>query len=123
MKFEDLHAWQKARQLTNSIYRLGQNSPLNKDFGLKDQLQRAAVSVMSNIAEGFDRTHMAEKIQFWNVAKGSAGEAKSLLYVIPDNHPLLEESAKASQVLSSEASALIQGLINSFGKSRRSPGR
>jgi len=79
MKFEDLFAWQKARQLTNAVYRLGRDGLLRRDFSLKDQLQRAATSAMTNIAEGFERMHVAEKIQFWNIAKGSAGEVKSLL--------------------------------------------
>ena len=82
MKFEDLMVWQKARALTNAVYQLGKAPPLSKDFGLRDQLQRAAVSVMANLAEGFDRAHRAEKLQFWNVAKASAGEVKCLLYIV-----------------------------------------
>ncbi|HSH94466.1 MAG TPA: four helix bundle protein, partial [Roseimicrobium sp.] len=74
MRFEDLVAWQKARELTNEVYRLCSAGPLSKNFGLRDQLQRAAVSVMSNLAEGFERVHRAEKLQLWNVAKASVGE-------------------------------------------------
>ena len=69
--FEDLEAWQQARQLVNEIYSLTrENSSLGKDFGLTGQVQRAAVSIMSNVAEGFERTHLPEKIQFYNIARG-----------------------------------------------------
>ena len=86
--FEDLEAWQQARQLVNEIYSLTRkNSSLSKDFGLTGQVQRAAVSIMSNVAEGFERTHLPEKIQFCNIARGSTGEVRSLLYVISDNYP------------------------------------
>jgi four helix bundle protein len=88
MMFEDLEAWQQARHLVNEIYSLTrENSSLSKDFGLTDQVQRAAVSIMSNVAEGFERTHLPEKIQFYNIARGSTGEVRSLLYVISDNYP------------------------------------
>jgi len=63
-RFEDLDAWRKARELVNLVYDMTQNGPLSKDYGLRDQIQRAAVSIMSNIAEGFDRSHKAEKLQF-----------------------------------------------------------
>jgi four helix bundle protein len=87
MMFEDLEAWQQARHLVNEIYSLTrENSSLSKDFGLTDQVQRAAVSIMSNVAEGFERT-LPEKIQFYNIARGSTGEVRSLLYVISDNYP------------------------------------
>lgn len=86
--FEDLEAWQQARHLVNEIYSLTrENSSLSKDFGLTGQVQRAAVSIMSNVAEGFERTHLPEKIQFYNIARGSTGEVRSLLYVISDNYP------------------------------------
>jgi four helix bundle protein len=90
MMFEDLEAWQQARQLVNEIYSLTrENSSLRKDFGLTGQVQRAAVSIMSNVAEGFERTHLPEKIQFYNIARGSTGEVRSLLYVISDNYPTI----------------------------------
>jgi four helix bundle protein len=79
MMFEDLEAWQRARQLVNEIYSLTrENSSLSKDFGLTGQVQRAAVSIMSNVAEGFERTHLPEKIQFYNIARGSTGEVRSV---------------------------------------------
>ena len=63
-RFEDLEGWKKARELVNRIYDMTQQGPLAKDFGLRDQIQRAAVSIMSNVAEGFDRSHKAEKYSF-----------------------------------------------------------
>lgn len=121
MQFEDLKAWQKARELTNGIYRICKIVPLKNDFGLRDQLQRAAVSAMTNLAEGFDRIGEGEKLQFWNIARASAGEVKSLLYVVRDNELADENSIQKLQVLAIEVSALTQGLINSFNK-RRTPG-
>ena len=74
-----------ARRLVNAIYVLTRLSKVSGDFRLCSQVQAAAVSIMSNIAEGFERTHLQEKIQFYNVARGSAGEVRSLLYVVSDN--------------------------------------
>ena len=79
MTFEDLDAWKHARALVNRVYTLTREGDLARDFALSSQLQRAAVSIMTNIAEGFERTHVAEKIQFYNTARGSAGEVLSLV--------------------------------------------
>ena len=79
--FEDLEVWQEARQLTRQVYRLTNNSKFSKDFGLSNQIQRAAVSIMSNVAEGFERGGNQEFIQFLYIAKGSCGEVRSQLYV------------------------------------------
>jgi len=82
--FEDIEAWQKARQLTKRIYEITKKGALAKDYGLKDQIRRASVSIMSNIAEGFERGGNKEFIQFLSTAKGSSGEVRSQLYVIVD---------------------------------------
>lgn len=119
MRFEDLVAWQKARELTNGIYRICRMPPLDRDFGLRGQLQRAAVSAMTNLAEGFERINGREKLQFWNVARASAGEVKSLLYVVRDNQLIDFQTGQNLQSLATEVSALTQGLINSY--SRRKP--
>ena len=79
-KFEDLQAWQTARALVNAIYEITKGESLARNYGLKDQIQRAAVSAMSNIAEGFARLNRREKIQLYNVARASAAEVRSLLY-------------------------------------------
>jgi four helix bundle protein len=114
MKFEDLNAWQKARKLTNAVYGLCRSKPLAMDFDLKDQIQRAAVS--ANLAEGFECTHATEKLQFWNIARASAGEVRSLLYVISDNKLAADKDVDAIQSLASEVSALSKGLINSYSR-------
>ena len=80
-RFEDLIAWQKARILTKEIYTVTKNDEFRKDFGLRDQIQGASVSIMSNIAEGFDRAGRAEFHQFLVIAKGSCAEVKSQLYI------------------------------------------
>ena len=74
MTFEDLECWKKARELTREIYRLTRKDNICKDFGLCSQIQRAGVSAMSNIAEGFERQHLPEKLQFYNVAHASTAE-------------------------------------------------
>src|SRR6266511_2737933 len=83
-RFEDLVAWQKARALTASIYRATDSGNFARDFGLRDQVRRAAVSVMSNVAEGFERGKSAEFHQFLCIAKASCAEVRSQLYVALD---------------------------------------
>jgi len=82
--FEELEIWKDARALTKAIYQLTRDPKFSKDFGLRDQIRRAAVSIMSNIAEGFERGGNQEFIQFLYVAKGSCGEVRSQLYVAMD---------------------------------------
>jgi four helix bundle protein len=86
MRFEDLEAWQQARELTRQVYTVTRERVLTKDYGLCGQIQRAAVSTMSNIAEGFERQHLPEKLQFYNVGHASNAEVRSLTYVIEDNY-------------------------------------
>ena len=83
-KFEDIQAWQNARELANSVYRTTRDAPLNKDFALRDQLQRSAVSVMSDIAEGFGRRTNKDFANFLYRSKGSAMETISHLYIALD---------------------------------------
>jgi four helix bundle protein len=80
-KFEDIISWQKAKELTKEIYRIFDNS---KDFGFKSQIQRASISIMNNIAEGFERKSNKEFKQFLFIAKGSAGEVRSMLHLAFD---------------------------------------
>jgi four helix bundle protein len=82
--FEDLEVWKTARELTNRIYGITTNGSFSKDYGLRDQIRRSAVSVMSNIAEGYERGGNQELIQFLSIAKGSSGEVRSQLYVAMD---------------------------------------
>lgn len=83
-RFEDIAAWQLARALTQKIYCLTKSGPLSKDYGLKDQIQRAGVSVMSNIAEGYESRTDPLFLDFLGRAKASCGEMRSELYVAVD---------------------------------------
>lgn len=83
-RFEDILAWQKARELNNCIYNLTKNSHFSKDFSLRDQIRRASVSIMANIAEGFGRRSKKEFANFLNMAHGSAAEVQCHLYIALD---------------------------------------
>ena len=83
-RFEDIEAWQVARTLAGDVYKLTGKGDLSRDFGLRDQLQRSAVSVMANIAEGFGRRGRQEFIQFLKIARGSCSEVESHLYIALD---------------------------------------
>ena len=113
MSFEQLDAWKQARTLTRSIYALTRKGRLARDYGLNGQAQRAGVSVMSNVAEGYERLHVAEKLQFYNVAAGSAGEVRSLSYVIEDNYPELAGEAVELREHAHRSSQIIAGLVRS----------
>lgn len=119
MTFEDLESWQKARQTVRKIYELTRAEELCRDFGVCGQVQRAGVSVMSNIAEGFERLHVPEKLQFYNVARGSTAEVRSLLYVIEDNFPQSASGAVALRDDIVSVGKLVSGLIRSTESRRR----
>ncbi len=82
--FEDLQVWQDSREFVKSIYELTSSNNFAKDYGLKDQIQRAAVSIMNNIAEGFERNNNKVFVVFLKYSKGSAGEIRSMLYIALD---------------------------------------
>ncbi len=110
-KFEDIIAWQKTRELVKEIYRITKNEEFSKDYSLKDQIQRASVSIMSNIAEGYERGTKEELIQFLYIARGSCGEVRSQLYIAYDlNYISLQEFQKL-QKLAIEVSRLIYHFI------------
>lgn len=118
MKFEDLEAWQSARSLTKQIYRLTRAPELARDFGVTGQIQRASVSVMSNLAEGFERSHIQEKLQFYNVARGSTAGVRSLLYVIEDNFSGHAETAVQLREHAVQTGKLVTGLVQSTERRR-----
>ncbi len=89
--FSDIHGWQSAKEIAVAIYAMTSESPLDRDFGLRDQLRRSAVSVMSNIAEGFGRGGDREFLRYLDIARGSAAEVQSLLSLIAAIHPSLKQ--------------------------------
>lgn len=91
MYFEDLEVWKLSRVLTNRIYSASNDGRFSKDYDLKSQIRRAAVSVMSNIAEGYERGGNQEFIQFLSIAKASSGEVRSQLYVAGDQMYIAED--------------------------------
>jgi four helix bundle protein len=97
-RFEDLIAWQKARKLTAKIYALTDNGRLSKDYGLRDQLRRSSVSIMANIAEGFERGRASEFHHYLSIAKASCAELRSHLYVAWDVKYVHDEETRHSSL-------------------------
>lgn len=118
--FEDLIAWQKARELTRKIYKVTSQGEFSRDYGLRDQIRRASVSVMSNLAEGFDRGGRSEFHQFLVIAKGSCAEVRAQLYVALDAGFISNEVFGKLIGLSHEVSKLIGGLRSAVQKQRDS---
>jgi len=110
-KFEDIKAWQEARKLTSKIYEITRPIQFKKDFGLRDQIRRASVSVMANIAEGFGRNSNKEFIQFLNYASSSNLELQSHLYVALDQNYISTEKFDEIYDKSKDAGNLINGFI------------
>ncbi len=110
-KFEDIEAWQEARRITSQIYKLTAEGSFARDFGLRDQIRRAAVSIMANIAEGFGRGGNREFSQFLGHSRGSLAELKSHLYIAIDAGHIEERDAKKLFEQAGHAEALICGLI------------
>jgi four helix bundle protein len=109
--FEDIQSWQKARELNKEIYKVSNSGSFCKDFGLRDQIRRASVSVVSNIAEGFERDGSKEFKQFLSIAKGSAGEVRAQLYVALDLEYITNTEFEKLNILVIETSKLISGFI------------
>ena len=103
-RFEEIKAWQTARELTRQIYQLSALGVFSRDFGLRDQIRRAAISVMSNIAEGFESQTQALFIKYLGIAKASAGEVRSQLYIASDLGYLSPEDLKNTICLAEKVS-------------------
>lgn len=116
--FEDLLAWQKARILTKETYDLTRQGDIKKDYALSNQLQRAAVSIMANIAEGFERNRKAEFHQFLSIAKASCAELRSHLYVALDAHYLNEEHFNILRSCAEEVGRILGGLRAAIARQR-----
>ena len=110
-RFDDIDGSKKARELTREVYRFTGGGPIAKDFGLRDQIRRAAVSVMANIAEGFGRGGNKEFISFLSMARGSCAEVRSHAYVALDAGLLADPEVTRIQALAGETEALISGLM------------
>jgi len=116
--FEDLKVWQKGIDLVKQIYLRTKEGELSKDFGLRDQLRRATISIPTNIAEGFERYSRKEYLNFLNIAKGSAGEVRSLLRVAlevgyldqPTYTQLSNQAMELSRMLSNQIQSINQSL-------------
>jgi len=118
--FEDLIVWQKAIEFVTQVYRVTNQGELKRDFGLRDQMRRAAVSIPTNIAEGFERASRKEYLLFLNIAKGSAGETRSLFRVAVEIGYLKKET---HDELRERALTLSRYLFNQIKAIRSAPPR
>ena len=109
--FEEIKAWQKARELNLKLYLITNKEDFSRDFALRDQIRRASVSISSNIAEGFERETTKEFIRFLYIAKASAGEFRSQLYLAYDLNYISNQEYENLKFNGTEISKLISGLI------------
>ena len=115
--YEEIAAWEKGRELVKAVYALTRVGAFAKDWGLKDQIQRAAVSICSNIAEGYERRGNKEFVKFLWIAKGSAAEVSSQLYHALDLHYISTEDFNSLYGTSKQICAALNNLIVSISKS------
>lgn len=118
-RFEDIQAWQKARELNREVYSVTSRSDFARDFALRDQIRRAAISIMLNIAEGFARRSHKEFAQFLYIAHGSAAEVQSALYVALDQQYIDHKNFKELYQNTDEISRMIAGFIKYLGQQTR----
>jgi len=109
--FEELHIYQRSRELVNSVYSATRDSAFGRDYGLADQIRRALVSIMSNIAEGFERGGKTEFIQFLYIAKGSCGEVRAQLQIAQDQNYLKHNEYQRLYDLCKQISGMISNFI------------
>ncbi len=115
-RFEDIEAWQMARTLTGDVYKCTLKDGFDKDYGMKDQIRRAAVSIMNNIAEGFERGSNKDFAKFLFISRGSAGEVRSLLYVAKDLGYISAEEFEENKALCCRIGGALWGLIQHLKK-------
>jgi four helix bundle protein len=115
-RFEEIEVWQLSRIFVKEIYQITNISPFSKDFGLRDQLRRASISIMSNISEGFERKGKKEFVHFLYLSKGSAAEIRSQLYAAFDlgyiDKNIFEKLFNEIELISKSLSGFIKYLIN-----------
>ncbi|MFA5076124.1 MAG: four helix bundle protein [Patescibacteria group bacterium] len=119
--FTDLIAWQRARELVLTIYKATENFPKKEIYGLTDQMRRAAVSVTSNIAEGFSRKSKADKAHFYTIAKSSLVELQNQLIIAKDINYLENNYYQATYIITINCSKLLVGLIRAAEAKQSSP--
>ena len=117
-QFEDIEAWKIARRLTRKVYAVSKRGAFAKDFALHDQIRRASISVTSNIAEGFERGGTKEFVNFLSIAKGSAGEVRSQLYVAFDEDYIDLRTFEELRALTIELANKIGALMRYLQKSK-----
>ena len=110
-KFEDIEAWQLAREMTKVIYAISNEGEFARDFGLRDQIRRASVSIMSNIAEGFERGGDKEFFQFVSLAKGSSGEVRAQLYVALDAGYIDQQTFSRLSGMAAQINRMLAGFM------------
>lgn len=110
-RFEDIQAWQAARELTKNVYSLTGQQAFSRDFGLRDQIRRAAISVMSNIAEGFESRTDAQFTNFLGIAKASAGEVRAQLYTALDQNYISEAQFRETYALAEKCARQIANFM------------
>ena len=120
-RFEDLVAWQKARVMASTIYKLSFSGPIAKDFTFCGQMRSAALSVPSNIADGFERGGRAEFHQFLSIAKASCAELRTQLYIANDIGYLDADTTSTLLVSATEVGRIIGGLRRAVAAQRRQP--
>lgn len=118
-RFEEVEAWQKARILTTAVYTMCSEGKASKDFGFRDQIQRASVSVMSNIAEGFERNNNKEFVRFLLYSKGSCGEIRNLLIIANDLKYIQDQQFNELSELAVIVSSQIANFIKYLKKAKK----
>ncbi len=111
-RFEDLEVWIEAKNFSVSIYKLSDISSFKNDFSLRDQIRRASVSIVSNIAEGFERNGNKEFRQFLSYAKGSAGEVRAQLYILKELNYISNENFNELYLQIENISKMLSGFMN-----------
>jgi len=115
-RFEDVESWKKGRELCKIVYDMTNAGEFRRDYGLRDQIRRASVSVISNIAEGFESQNDRTFIRYLYIAKGSSGEVRAQAYVALDQGYISEEAFKSLYTLATQISRLISGFIKYLEK-------
>jgi four helix bundle protein len=122
-RFEEIQGWQKGRELCGMVYRLTSEGAFSRDYGLRDQMRRAAISVISNIAEGFESQNNRTFTRFLYIAKGSCGEVRAQAYVALDQGYITQPQFDQLNALATETGRLIGGFIVYLSKNLEKPTR